>query len=306
MRALHLASTLLLLIANSAPAAWAQQTPEGPGAAGQTDADKLAADHYLAGIRALEAGRDAEAHAELLKAWELKRHWQIAANLGEVELRLGKYREATEHLEYFLREAEGVREDEIRRAEEMLREARRHVEAEQRALKEAPAPAPAPAPEPAPAVATVSSAQVNGGAGQGGVGRGGGGEMAAGSRPLRWPVIAAASVGVVSIGVGVWLTIAANAKDDRADEELDARWAAAPPGQVACPGASCDRLNRLLQEEDRLGNAAIAAYAVGGVALAGAAALMIWPIRVGERGVQASVTPMAAPGGSGMFVTGKF
>src|SRR5450432_3751077 len=42
------------------------------------------------------------ARASFQKAWELKRHYAIAANLADVELKLGRYREAAEHLEYAL------------------------------------------------------------------------------------------------------------------------------------------------------------------------------------------------------------
>lgn len=311
MRALHLASTLLLLIAHSAPAAWAQQTPEGPGTTGQRDADKLAADHYLAGIRALEAGRDAEAHAELLKAWELKRHWQIAANLGEVELRLGKLREAAEHLEYFLREAKDVQAEEIQRAEEMLREARRRIEAEQRASEAAPGPALTPGPAPAPAAATVISTQPTGGAGQGGVVSGGGGEEASGSRPLWWPAIGAGAVAVAGIGMGVGFTIAANSKAAKAEGLLRSLQDETPENQPVCPekaepGSGCARLDDLLEDKYRLKNVAIAGYAVGGVAAVGAAVLAIWPIRVGEGSRYISVAPAPGPGGGGLFLKGAF
>lgn len=297
MRALHVASTLLLFIAHGASVAWAQEAPAGAGAAGETEADTRAADHYLAGIRALEAGRDAEARAELLRAWELKRHWQIAANLGEVELRLGKYREAAEHLEHFLREAEGVRDEEIQRAEEMLREARRHVEAQPPAAKP-------------PAAAVVADTLTAGDARRGaGLLAGGGGEVAPGSTPLLWPTIAAAGIAAAGIGVGVGFTIAANAKDAEADDVLTEAAAMTPVGQRVCPtGApsACARLDRLLQEKESLTGVAMAGYAVGGVAAVGAAILAIWPVRVGERGGYVSVAPATGPGGGALLLTGKF
>ena len=45
----------------------------------------------------------AEARASLLAAWSLKKHWQIAGSLGGCEVQLGLYREAAEHLAYFMR-----------------------------------------------------------------------------------------------------------------------------------------------------------------------------------------------------------
>lgn len=313
MRATCVAWTFLLVIAHSAPAAQAQEAPAAAGAPAQSsaEADRLAADHYLAGIRALEAGRDVEAHAELLRAWELKRHWQIAANLGEVELRLGRYGEAVEHLEHFLREAEGVREDEIRRAEEMLREARRQAEAERRAREAAQKSASASAPASAPAAATVSNAQVSEGAGQGGAVRGGAGEEAPGSRPLWWPAIGAAGVAFVGIGVGVGFTIAANAKASEAEGLLGKLRREASRDQDVCPdnpaaGSDCAALADRVNEKYRLTNAAIVGYAVGGVAAVGAAVLAIWPIRVGEGGRYIGVAPAPGPGGGALFLKGAF
>ncbi|HSN99365.1 MAG TPA: hypothetical protein VLS89_13810, partial [Candidatus Nanopelagicales bacterium] len=49
--------------------------------------DAKAAEHYRKGMEALKVGRLEEARAELLSAWRLKAHYQIAANLGAVELR---------------------------------------------------------------------------------------------------------------------------------------------------------------------------------------------------------------------------
>ena len=39
-----------------------------------------------------------------LAAWALKKHWQIATNLGDAELRTGRPRDAAEHLAFALRE----------------------------------------------------------------------------------------------------------------------------------------------------------------------------------------------------------
>jgi len=137
---------LLLLVTYSAPLAAGEAAPAGrpsakaaaqpqptgggsadPESAGAAGPDAQAAEHYLAGVRALEARRHAEAYAHLSEAWRLKQHFQIAANLGAVEMKLGKRRDAAEHLAYFLREAKGVPPAETRRAEKMLAEARQHV-----------------------------------------------------------------------------------------------------------------------------------------------------------------------------------
>jgi hypothetical protein len=47
-------------------------------------------------------GQLARARAAFIAAWALKKHWQIAGGLGETELKLGMYRDAAEHLAFFV------------------------------------------------------------------------------------------------------------------------------------------------------------------------------------------------------------
>jgi len=83
--------------------------------------------HYEDGVTAAKLGRWAKAHESFLAAWKVKQHFQIAANLGRAELKLRKYRDAAEHLAFFLREATGVSSQEDRAARKMLDEARAKV-----------------------------------------------------------------------------------------------------------------------------------------------------------------------------------
>lgn len=48
-------------------------------------------------------GEYARARVSYIAAWALKKHWQIAESLGDTELKLGLYRDAAEHLAYFMR-----------------------------------------------------------------------------------------------------------------------------------------------------------------------------------------------------------
>lgn len=64
-----------------------------------------AATLYDEGIAAYKKSKWAEARASFLAAWSLKKHWQIAASLGDCEAQLGLYRDAAEHVAYFLRNA---------------------------------------------------------------------------------------------------------------------------------------------------------------------------------------------------------
>ena len=67
------------------------------------------------------------AHSALLRAWEIKPLAAIAANLGYVEIKLGRYREAAEHLLFFLNKAPTDRGERRADAEQQLAECRKHV-----------------------------------------------------------------------------------------------------------------------------------------------------------------------------------
>jgi hypothetical protein len=57
---------------------------------------------FVDGVKALSASRWAKAYAKFLAAWRIKPHYQIASNLGASERELGKYRDAAEHLSFYL------------------------------------------------------------------------------------------------------------------------------------------------------------------------------------------------------------
>ncbi|MGK3996873.1 PEGA domain-containing protein [Sorangium sp. So ce1024] len=115
--------SLGLAIALIAPASSAQTDA---GARGATETEALtdkARQLYDEGLAALNRSRWAEAHASFLAAWRIKQHYQIASNLGVAELRLGKHRDAAEHLSWYLREAPAERTAQRQRAEALLKEA---------------------------------------------------------------------------------------------------------------------------------------------------------------------------------------
>src|SRR5262245_39603845 len=95
---------MLLLAAMTIVVRSAGQAPPKSAAAGKT-AEAAAARHYEDGVRAAKLTLWADAYQSFLAAWKLKQHYQIAANLGRAELMLKKYRDAAEHMAFFLREA---------------------------------------------------------------------------------------------------------------------------------------------------------------------------------------------------------
>src|SRR5262245_11666729 len=89
---------LFSLISSTAGAA--ESLPRAGVDAGTEKAREL----HAQGDRLYERGEYARAHTAYVAAWSLKKHYQIAGNLGDCEVRIGKYRDAAEHLSYFIRE----------------------------------------------------------------------------------------------------------------------------------------------------------------------------------------------------------
>ncbi|XXY53944.1 hypothetical protein WME91_22665 [Sorangium sp. So ce269] len=87
-----------------------------------------AAQLYREGNLAFDQKRWAEAELLYLKAWALVRSFDIAANLGHVQIRLNKPRSAATFLAFALRTAPpSVKPDQIARMRDFLEEARRQV-----------------------------------------------------------------------------------------------------------------------------------------------------------------------------------
>ena len=107
MRSVHCFCFIIALGATAisiSPGAAAQAppaTPEAPSKA-QAQAQTGAAGHYDAGRVAQQRSDWTVAYSEYAKAYALFQHPQILVSLGVAELRVGKYRDAAEHLARFL------------------------------------------------------------------------------------------------------------------------------------------------------------------------------------------------------------
>ena len=99
--------------------------PARAQSAGDLDrADQL----YRKGNTAYDAEKWQDAYDTFGAAWALKKSFDIAGNLGDVELVLGKPRDAAEHLSYSLRHAPASMKAEVRdRTKQLLTEARAQV-----------------------------------------------------------------------------------------------------------------------------------------------------------------------------------
>jgi hypothetical protein len=69
------------------------------------------------------------ARVAFLKAWQLKQHYAIAGSLAGVEMKLGRHREAAEHLKYALANLPPEHPEKRAEAEASLKECRAHLSA---------------------------------------------------------------------------------------------------------------------------------------------------------------------------------
>lgn len=106
-------------------AALAQASPPTTATAPtiRDDVRKLHNDALLA----LKRNQVEAAYKGFLEAWTLQKIPRIAGNLGRAELKLGKHRDAAEHLALFLRESRDLGDEERKELEAQLAEAKAHV-----------------------------------------------------------------------------------------------------------------------------------------------------------------------------------
>lgn len=79
---------------------------------------------YDQGTAAYKEQKWPEARAAFLAAWALEKHWQIAANLADAEIQVGRHREAAEHAFFYRQKAPADRHE---RAEALLAKAKARV-----------------------------------------------------------------------------------------------------------------------------------------------------------------------------------
>ncbi|WP_437598183.1 hypothetical protein WMF28_36400 [Sorangium sp. So ce590] len=130
---MHLTGAALCALCAFAPAAALAQAspPSAAAAAGEDEArgdNARAAQLYREGNDAFKQKRWSDAELSYLKAWALVRSFDIAANLGEVQLQLKKPRSAATFLSFALRTAPpSAKAEQIARMRHFLDEAKAQV-----------------------------------------------------------------------------------------------------------------------------------------------------------------------------------
>ena len=98
-----LLSSFVGVLASASPS-HAQPSPSTPAKSEGDALTKKARQLYAEGVKAYQQAKWEEARASFLAAWALAKHYTIAGNLADCEMRLGLYRDAAEHLAYYVRE----------------------------------------------------------------------------------------------------------------------------------------------------------------------------------------------------------
>lgn len=121
----HKTLTLLTTLALLGAPVYAQaasppttQAPKNPKATG----------FYNKGVAATQVKDWQTARKAFAEAWKLSKHYQVAANLGWAEYELKLYRDAAEHLDYFLKNTpDDVSSKARMRIHDMFQQARQHI-----------------------------------------------------------------------------------------------------------------------------------------------------------------------------------
>lgn len=113
----------------AAPAPAPAAAPAPPPAAGDAgDAGAKAAQLYQEGNAFYDQGKYTQAETRYQAAWDLQKSFDVAGNLGNVEMLIGQHRDAAEHLSYALQTFPlGGTPEKKRFLQERLAEARKQI-----------------------------------------------------------------------------------------------------------------------------------------------------------------------------------
>lgn len=247
------------------------QAAHSPTAQAESSATAAARAAHERGLAAREKGDWQAARESFLEAWGHKRHWEIAVNLGEAEMKLGRWDDAVLHLSFvvadpgFLKRSPQLVEQERKQISAWLTEAESKIEARRRASEE---------------------------------------ERTDTAPPRRWVWIAGTFAGLAAVSLvsgGVVHAMAQGQVGEVAASLQTLPGQTGDPAAVRCAGdadATC-RLNvERLRSADSMQSAATALFVTAGALAAATAALaVLWPSRRGDAPV---VAPAVSAGGAGI------
>jgi uncharacterized protein YdhG (YjbR/CyaY superfamily) len=295
---------------------------------------------YEEGVAASKKNQLAEARVSFLAAFSLNKHWQIAGNLADCEIQLGKFRDGAEHAAYYLKNAPPDRRE---RAEGLLKQARAKIGTLRVAVDQVGAEvlvddvsigrsplAEAVFVDPGKRKVVarfagrddvVQSVDVTAGSAK---------EVSLKMIPASVPPPATgtatvpppppprsmvpglimAGAGVAALGTGIALLVVGGGKGSDAERGNATILAA---GHSCVPGAanfdsSCDELSSTAKSGSTMHNAGVGLVAGAGALGVGAAVYLLWPAsKPDAQGLRSTrVTPLASQSGGSLVWSGSF
>lgn len=278
-------------------------------------------DHFSKGNAAFEAEKYEVALTEYQAAWKLTKVYDLAAIMGQAEMRLGKYKEAADHFSYALKSFPLSGDEELRKnTEASLTMVKKEVATVRikAFVKDVTITVNGVALDPsqvgadlflAPGKAAIeASAPGYRAVKKTFEAKGGDNEDitltlqpdgSSGRSPT--PAFVLGGIGVVGIVIGAALVGTAEGKKSEAQKLHDEIGSAA--GCKADP-TKCKALRDASSTTDALGNGGVAALVFGGLAGVAAGAYLLVPSRKPKTSV--ALTPVISPGEGGVLVTGTF
>jgi tetratricopeptide (TPR) repeat protein len=300
--------------------------PPGPDAGAATSPEDRAAKLYAEGNALYDQGKHTQAEAKYQAAWDLRKSFDVAGNLGNVEVQVGQHRDAVEHLTYALQTFPlGEKPEKRKFLEKRLAEAKQQIGTlriavnidgaeiliDGKPIGQSPLPGEVYV-EPGERVIDVrrgrlvatESILVAKGSSQNVA-------VTLESGPKKAILIAGGAVGAAGLLSGVVFAIVSTGKAGDADAKHD-ELAAGPGGQGACTlsqnQASCNDLLALREDQALFANVSVWSFILGGAALAGTAVYWVMstyePTPTPTRGFHA--VPVVTAKGGGLVLGGSF
>jgi hypothetical protein len=274
---------------------------------------------------AFDAGRYAEAQEKLEQVWALKKTYDVAGNLGVVEVKLGKYPQAAEHLAWALQHFPLTEPPKARRGfEQELEKARAQsgalrvvvsVEGAEVSVNGRPA-GKAPVADEVfvePGMITVAASAPGYEAAQQTirVEKGGSAEVKltlGQQRRSLVPGIVLGSAGVAAAAAGIGLMVAYGGKKSSATTlssniQSSGGYCLSPSASLA---AQCTQLHSQTADGATFHRAAIGVLVGGAASLAAAGAYFLWPSSAASRTSGVTAIPVVTLAGGGVTVQGSF
>ena len=331
MRLLLQVSPCVLAIVLGIATPSAAQLPAGPASSDEA-LSETARELFAKGVKASQQQRWDQCRAAFLAALSVKPHPQVAGNLAGCELKLGMFRDAAEHITFFLHAQKSDAPAERREAgEAVLKDASAKIATIQvrvniegaDVLVDGRSAGTAPLSTPIfldPGKHTIEARQdgypttrvsVDASAGLSKevalLLTPTGNTMPVPKSRAKWPIAVGAGAAGLFLGGGIAFTVVSNGK--ASDADLKQTELLGKDGHNACSGKSagdCATLKGLNRSSDTFRGLAVGGYVTAGILGAAALTYALWPSAKPEARVGVRAAPMLGAGTAGVVFGGEF